>query len=168
MNPVANADPHATPASSAERPQRQAGEAPVDERPIGEIVSDLWLNTETLIRQELQLGLADAEERAQAFKAQLKADADVLKRELTLKAIGGAAAFVGVLTLTAAVVLLLANELPAWLSALIVGLVITGGASVLLVRAMRTPELPNPRELLPKRAAQSVKEDVNTIQEAMK
>jgi hypothetical protein len=141
---------------------------PKDERPIAEIVSDLWLNTETLIRQELQLGLADAEQRAKAFKAELDKDVTVLKRELIIKAIGGIVALIGGLTLTAAVVLLLANELPAWLSALIVGLVISGAAAVMLMRTMRTPELPDARELAPRRAAQSVKEDVNTIQEAMK
>jgi hypothetical protein len=92
----------------------------------------------------------------------------VLKRELIIKAIGGIVALIGGLTLTAAVVLLLANELPAWLSALIVGLVISGAAAVMLMRTMRTPELPDARELAPRRAAQSVKEDVNTIQEAMK
>jgi hypothetical protein len=139
-----------------------------DERPIAQIVSDLWLNTETLIRQELQLGLADAEQRARAFKAELNQDVAVLKRELIIKAIGGVAALVGGLTLTAAGVLLLANELPAWLSALIVGLVISTAAAAMLMRAPRTPELPNARELAPKRAAHSVKEDVNTIQEAMK
>lgn len=143
-------------------------ERPEDERPIGEIVSNLWLNTETLIRQELQLGLADAEQRAQAFKAELSKDVDVLKRELIIKAVGGVVALLGGMTLTAAAVLLLANELPAWLSALIVGVVISGAAAVMLMRTIRTPELPDARELAPKRAAQSVKEDVNTIQEAMK
>lgn len=139
-----------------------------EERPIAEIVSDLWMNTETLIRQELQLGLADAEQRAHAFKLQLEADASALKRELTIKAIGGALAFAGALTLTAALVLLLALELPAWLSALIVGAVISAGAGVLLVRSLRVPESPQARELLPKRAAQSVKQDIKTIQEATK
>lgn len=139
-----------------------------DERPISEIVSDLWLNTETLIRQELQLGLADAEERAKKFKGELSEDVDQLKRELVLKAAGGAIAFVGLLSLTAALVLGLSETLPAWLSALIVGVVITGAGAVLLVRSVRAAELPDARELLPKRAARSVKEDVRTIQEATK
>lgn len=154
--------------AKADAPSSEERERPKDERPIAEIVSNLWLNTETLIRQELQLGLADAEQRAQAFKEQLNQEMAVLKRELIMKAIGGVVAFIGGLTLTAALVLLLANELPAWVSALIVGLVITGAAAVLLMRSMRTPELPNARELAPKRAVQSVKEDVNTIQEAVK
>lgn len=163
MNALANADGQV----SSANPSGNSGR-PVDERPIGEIVSNLWMNTETLIRQELQLGLADAEERVHVFKKQIDADVDVLKRELTIKAVAGAVAFAGVLTLTAALVLGLANVMPAWLSALIVGVVITGGAAALLARSVRTPELPNPAELLPKRAAHSVKEDVKTVQEAMK
>jgi len=158
MSSVAQVNP--IPADGPERPK--------DERPISEIVSNLWLNTETLIRQELQLGLADAEQRAQAFKAELSKDVDVLKRELIIKAIGGVVALIGGLTLTAALVLLLSNELPPWVSALIVGVVISAAAAVMLMRSVRTPELPDARELVPKRAAQSVKEDVNSIQEAMK
>lgn len=153
---------------AADDTTRNERDRPADERPISEIVTDLWMNTETLIRQELQLGLADAEQRARSFKTEVDQQIDVLKRELIIKAIGGAVGFAGLLTLTASLVLLLAMELPAWLSALIVGVVISGGAAVLLMRSMKTPELPNTRELLPKRAAQSVKEDVQTIQEAMK
>lgn len=37
-------------------------EVAMDERPLGEIIKDLWMNTEVLIRQEMQLGLADAED----------------------------------------------------------------------------------------------------------
>jgi len=139
-----------------------------EERPIAEIVSDLWLNTETLIRQELQLGLADAEQRAQRFKGELAADVDQIKREVIIKAAGGVVAFVGLMTLTAALVLLLAQEIPAWLAALIVGVVIAGAGTALLVRAMRLPASPDARELVPKRAARSVKEDIKTIQEATK
>jgi hypothetical protein len=144
------------------------GRAAGDERPISEIVSNLWLNTETLIRQELQLGLADAEQRAQRFKGELAEDVDKIKRELVLKAAGGAIAFVGLLSLTAALVLGLAEAMPAWLSALIVGVVIAGVGVALLVRTVRAPELPDARELMPKRAARSLKEDVRTIQEATK
>ena len=153
--------------SASSRQERQTS-ASGDERPIAEIVSNLWLNTETLIRQELQLGLADAEQRMQQFKGEVAEDVDKLKRELAIKAAGVAIAFVGLLSLTAALVLFLAKELPAWLSALIVGLVIAGAGTALVLRSLRTPALPNARELVPERAVRSVKEDVRTIQEATK
>lgn len=152
----------AGPAASAAR------ERSPDERPIGEIVRDLWLNTETLIRQEMQLGLADAEQRVHAFKSQLDTELDGLKRDLLYKAIGGAVALVGFSMLAAALALLLAEVMPAWLSALITGVIILGGAAALLFRAIRRPALPDPRELVPQRAVQSVKEDARSIQEAIK
>jgi hypothetical protein len=144
------------------------GERPSDERPIGEIVRDLWLNTETLIRQEMQLGLADAEQRVQTFKSQIDEEVDALKRELILKAIGGAVALIGLSVLVASLVLVLAEVMPAWLSALIVGLVIVGGSTALLLRSKPPSNLPEVRELVPQRAVQSVKEDVRTVQEAIK
>jgi len=156
--------PAAGVSSEPREPRRPGG----DERPIAEIVRDLWLNTETLIRQEMQLGLADAEQRAQKFKGELSKDVDQLKRELILKAAGGAIAFAGLLSLTAALIMGLAEAIPAWLSALIVGVVIAGVGVALLLRSVRAPELPDVRELMPNRAARSVKEDVRTIQEATK
>jgi len=160
--------------SDVKAPAPSAGAAagvssePGDERPISEIVSNLWLNTETLIRQELQLALADAELRAREFKGELAADADQLKRELVLKAAGGAVLFVGLMSLTAALVIGLAEAVPGWLAALIVGVVIASVGVALLARWVRVPELPDARELVPRRAARSVKEDIRTIQEATK
>jgi hypothetical protein len=146
---------------------KQLVDNPTDERPIGEIVSNLWLNTETLIRQELQLGLADAEQRVQVFKGQLDEELAALKRELAIKALGGAIAFIGALSLTAALMLLLAEVMPAWVSAFIVAIVIAGGG-VLLMRNITLSAQLHPSEPIPKRSAQSLKTDVKTVQEATK
>jgi hypothetical protein len=85
------------------------------ERPVGEIVADLWQNTEKLVRQEMELGLAEIDDRV-----------DYLKRELMLKVTGGVLLLGGYLSMLAAVILLLSKAIDPWLSALIVGAALLG------------------------------------------
>jgi hypothetical protein len=93
------------------------------ERELGTIVSDMWLNAEKLLRQELELGLAELSLRA-----------DKLKQGLLSAAIAGAFLFAGVLTLLATVVLGLSKVMEPWLAALIVGSVVTSVGVTLLMR----------------------------------
>src|SRR5687768_12336086 len=88
---------------------------PTGERPVGEIVSDLWENTEKLVRQEMQLGLTELDERVERFKT-----------ELILKAVGGVVLLGGFLAIVASMILLLAKAVDPWISALIVGVVTLG------------------------------------------
>jgi len=93
------------------------------ERELGAIVSDMWVNAEKLLRQELELGLAELSLRA-----------DKLKQGLLSAAIAGAFLFAGVLTLLATVVLGLSKVMEPWLAALIVGSVVSGVGVTLLLR----------------------------------
>jgi hypothetical protein len=90
------------------------------EREVGAIVADVWENAEKLVRQELELGLAELDRRV-----------DKLKIGLTSAAIGGATLYAGVLVLLAAAVLGLANVMAPWLAALIVGVLATGAGAYL-------------------------------------
>jgi hypothetical protein len=122
------------------------------ERPLSEIVVELWENTEKLIRQELALASTEVD-----------AKLDRAKKEATIFAAGGAVLYAGLLTLVAALVLLLGNVVEPWLAALIVGVVVSG-VGYALVR--RSP--PSPSDLVPNRAIASVKQDVRTFTEATK
>lgn len=122
------------------------------ERPLSEIVVELWENTEKLIRQEVALASAEVDTKL-----------DRVKKEVALFATGGAVLYAGLLTLVAAAVLLLGNVVDLWLAALIVGVVISG-IGYALVR--RSP--PSPGELIPTRTIASVKQDVRTFTEAVK
>jgi hypothetical protein len=138
------------------------------ERPLGEIVNDAWQHAETLIRQELQLALADAQERVDKLKVELDGDVRKLKTELIAKAVGGAIAFIALLLLSATLVLLLAEVMKPWLAALLVSGVVGGAGYALLRRTLHLPDPRIARELVPKRAEHSVKQDVKAIQEATK
>lgn len=122
------------------------------ERPIGEIVVELWENTEKLVRQEITLA-----------STELEGKMNRAKREVGAVAIGGAVLYAGVLALMAALVLLLAQAMPHWLSALLVGVLCAGGG-YFMVRKNQ----PNPAELTPRRTIESIKQDVRTFTEATK
>jgi hypothetical protein len=122
------------------------------ERPLNEIVVELWENTEKLIRQELALASSEIDTKL-----------DRAKKEGAMFAASGVILHAGLLTLIAALVLLLGNAIDLWLSALIVGVVV-GGVGYALSR--RKP--PSPGELMPTRTIASVKQDVRTFTEATK
>jgi hypothetical protein len=139
-----------------------------DERPIGMIVNDAWQKADTLIRQELQLALADAQERVDKLKVELEDRVAGLKAELTVKAVGAAFALVAIMTLAAALVLGLTLAMPPGFAALLVGLAF-GSASFLILKRKVAAAVPSDlHELLPQRAAQNMKQDMTTIKEAIK
>ena len=122
------------------------------ERPLRELVKDLLANTQKLFRQELELATTELDEKVSRFK-----------RELLAVAVAVATVYAGVLALLAAITLILAELIAAWLAALIVGGATTLTGVLLLGKAKR--EL-HPGELAPERTIRSVKTDVQMLKEA--
>jgi predicted phage tail protein len=122
------------------------------ERPLRELVKDLWENTQKLFRQEVELATTELDAKMSRFK-----------RELLAVAIAVAAAYAGVLALLAAIILILAEFMVAWLSALIVGGATTLAGIALLIKAKHDLR---PRELAPERMLRSLKTDVQMLKEA--
>jgi hypothetical protein len=162
-------DVDASPASNGQgEAYRNASQREASERALGDIVVDLWEKAETLIRQEMRLGLTEAEEKVDVLKTELEAKVGKLKLELAAKALGACVLFAGLLALVASITLLLARAVTPWVAALIVGLAVSALGVALLQRAMRLPDAPKPSELVPRRTIESVKQDVHTITEATK
>jgi hypothetical protein len=149
------------PSSSAASPSSDR-----DQRSVGAIVTDLWEKTETLVRQEMRLGLAEAEEKVDLLKVELDDRLNTLKLELAAKAIGGAVAIGGALALVAAVVLVLSEAMPPWLAAIVTGVVFGGGGFALLKREVKLPSPPPAAEFIPQRTVASIKADTKAIEEA--
>jgi hypothetical protein len=135
-------------------PQSMRAPARVEERPVGEIIGELWENTEKLVRQELELGLAELDRKA-----------DRLKTDVTMAAVGGSVLYAGVLTLVAAVVLLLSKAVDPWLAALIVGVAVSGIGFMLVQRGKKDLESAN---LKPEHTIRSVERTAHTFKEAVK
>jgi uncharacterized membrane protein YqjE len=123
----------------------------VFERSIGEVISDLFRDGSELVRQEVELA-----------KTELRENISRIARDSVGVAIGSALSLVGLLALVAAAILGLAEVLPAWASALIVGgvLMVIGLVLVMAnIRAMRETGL------APKKTIETLREDARMVKE---
>ena len=117
-----------------------------DERSLGDLFSDLSRETTTLVRQEVQLA-----------KAELSQSATEAARGIGMLVAGGAVAYAGLLFLLLAIVFgLIEAGWDAWLSALIVGLVVVAIGAVLVLRARESLK---PANLAPQKTVETLKED---------
>jgi uncharacterized membrane protein YqjE len=126
-----------------------------DDRPsIGELVSQLSAQLSQLIRNEIQLVKSEVSTKAKHAG----------------KAVGlfGAAAFLGFFgfaTLLTTIILALANVVPAWLSALIVTVVLLAVAGILAAVGKKALDRGMPPT--PERAQENIKLDVQAVKEGM-
>lgn len=133
---------------------RQAELAPADERSLAQLLRDLSNDSIMLIRKEAEL-----------FRAETAQKLTHAQRQAIVLGAGGVVAFVGLLALTAAVILLLALAMPAWVSALIVGLaMVIGGAAAVVMGKNRLQR----ETLAPEESVRSVKTDVRMVREAVR
>jgi hypothetical protein len=117
-----------------------------DERSLGDLFSDLSRETTTLVRQEVQLA-----------KAELTQSATEAARGIGMLVAGGAVAYAGLLFLLLAIVFgLIQAGWDAWVSALVVGLVVVAIGAILVLRARESLK---PANLAPRRTVETLKED---------
>jgi xanthine/uracil permease len=123
-----------------------------DERSLGDLFSDLSRETTTLVRQEVQLA-----------KAELTQSATEVARGIGMLVAGGAVAYAGLLFLLLAIVFgLIEAGWDAWLSALVVGLVVVAIGAVLVLRARESLK---PANLAPQKTVETLKEDAEWAKE---
>jgi xanthine/uracil permease len=117
-----------------------------DERSLGDLFSDLSRETTTLVRQEVQLA-----------KAELSQSATEAARGIGMLVAGGAVAYAGLFFLLLAIVFgLIEAGWDAWLSALVVGVVVVAIGAILVLRARESLK---PANLAPRRTVETLKED---------
>ena len=97
-----------------------------EQRPLGELFSELAQETGTLVRKEVELA-----------KVEMTSKAKMAGRDAALVAGGGSIAMMGVMALLAALILGLGTILPLWASALLVGAMVTATGGVLVVLGIR-------------------------------
>jgi len=126
----------------------------VQDRSLPQLLRDLSNDSMTLIRKEAQL-----------FRAETEQKIATAQRQGIVLGAGGLIAYLGLLSLTAALVLALALVMPAWLAALLVGLVmIAAGVTAMVIGKNRLKS----EELAPKESIRSVKNDVRMVREAVR
>jgi membrane protein len=120
--------------------------------PIGDLVKQLSEQTSSLVRKELQLAQLEMQEKGK-------------RAGIGAGLFGGAGliAVFGVGTLIAAIVMLLATAMDAWLAGLIVAVVLLAIAGVAALTGKKQVEQAVPPQ--PEQAIQSTKRDVDAVKE---
>ena len=126
---------------------------PLEERSLRSLIGQLSRDGSLLVQQEMALAKLELTEKAR-----------VLAKSGAAIAVGGLVLYAGLLTIVAGLVLALALVLPAWVSALLVGVVVAAAGAVLLLRGKK--ELTD-LDLKPNKTAASVKRDIETMKEAI-
>jgi hypothetical protein len=123
------------------------------ERSIGELFGEFSQDMTLLVRQEIRLARTELSEKATA-----------VSKRLTSVIAGGVAAYIGVLAVVAAVILLLTQVvgIPGWVSALLVGVAMAIGGFVTLRAGLRALKTIDPA---PRRTVETLKDDVRWAKE---
>lgn len=125
-----------------------------DGHSVGELFQELAHETSNLFSLEVALA-----------KAELSQKASQAGKDVGFLAIGGAVAYAGFLVLLLAVVIGLANLIPAWLSALIVGAVVAIIGYALVRKGLNDLRRWSPA---PEQTIESLQADKRMVQEQMR
>ena len=120
-----------------------------EERSLGDLFTELATETGTLVRQEV--ALAQTEIVYKATKA---------GKNVGYLVVGGAVAYAAALAVIAGIVILLANFMPAWLSAMLVGVLIGGAGYFMIASALAELKKTDP---MPRNTIETIKEDAQWL-----
>ena len=134
--------------------QRINENRPMENRPLGDLFSDLATDMSNLVRQEVNLAKLEVTQKAK-----------FLGRNVGYLVIGGAVAYAGLLAVVAAIIMLLAKVMPHWGSALLVGIVIAGIAWLLIGKALTALQQ---ADLTPRDTVETLKEDATWMKQQIK
>ena len=134
--------------------QRINENRPMENRPLGDLFSDLASDMSTLVRQEVNLAKLEVTQKAK-----------FLGRNVGYLVVGGAVAYAGMLAIIAAVIMLLDRVMPAWGAALLVGAVVALIAWLMIGKAMSA--LQN-ADLTPRDTVETLKEDAAWAKQQIK
>jgi uncharacterized membrane protein YqjE len=123
------------------------------QEPIGDLVSQLSEQTSTLVRKELRLAQLEMQEKGKRAGI-----------GIGLFSGAGLIALFGAGTLIAAIVMLLATAMDAWLAGLIVALVLFAVAGIAALMGKKQVDQATPPQ--PEQAIQSTKRDVDHVKES--
>ena len=125
----------------------------VEQRPLGELFSELAHETGTLVRKEVELA-----------KTEMTGKAKVAAKDAAIVAVGGVVSLAGALVLLGALVLVLGTLIPLWASALLVGAVVTAVGAVVAMRGVRAFRSIDP---MPQQTIRTLQEDRQWAREQM-
>ena len=134
--------------------QRMNENRSLENRPLGDLFGDLASEMSNLVRQEVALAKVEVAQKAK-----------YVGRNVGYLVVGGAVAYVALLAIVAAIIMLLAKVLPDWGAALLVGVVIGVVGWLLIGKAMMALQK---AELTPRETVETLQEDATWMKEQIK
>ncbi len=124
-----------------------------DERSLGDLFTELAGETGTLVRNEVALAQAEITQKASK-----------IGKNIGSLAVAGAIGYLGAMAITAGIILILAQFIPAWIAALGVGAVIAIISYFMITSAFSKLKEIDP---VPQRSIESIKEDAKWLKKEM-
>lgn len=134
--------------------QRINENRPMENRPLGDLFSDLATDMSNLVRQEVALAKLEVTQKAK-----------YLGRNVGYLVVGGAVAYAGMLAVIAAIIMLLDRVMPAWGAALLVGVVVAVIAWLMIGKALGALQQ---ADLTPRETVETLKEDATWMKQQIK
>ncbi len=134
--------------------QRMNENRPMENRPLGDLFSDLASDMSNLVRQEVALAKLEVTQKAKH-----------LGRNVGYLVVGGAVGYAGLLAVIAAIIMLLDKVMPNWGAALLVGLVVAGIAWLMIGKALSALQQ---ADLTPRETVETLKEDATWAKQQIK
>ena len=134
--------------------QRMNENRQMENRPLGDLFSDLASDMSNLVRQEVALAKLEVTQKAK-----------YLGRNVGYLVVGGAVAYAGMLAVIAAIIMLLDRYMPAWGAALLVGVVVAVIAWLMISKAVAALQQ---AELTPRETVETLKEDATWMKQQIK
>ena len=134
--------------------QRMNENRSMENRPLGDLFSDLATEMSNLVRQEVSLAKVEVTQKAK-----------YVGRNVGYLVVGGAVAYAALLAILAAIVMLLARVMPHWGATLIVGVVVGAIGWMLIGKAMMALRQ---ADLTPRETVETLKEDATWMKQQVK
>ncbi|HET6852224.1 MAG TPA: phage holin family protein [Pyrinomonadaceae bacterium] len=134
--------------------QRMNENRSMDNKPLGDLFSDLATEMSNLVRQEVALAKVEVSQKAK-----------YVGRNVGYLVVGGAVAYAALLAIIAAIIMLLDKVLPNWGAALLVGVLVAGIGWLLIGKALSALQQ---ADMTPRETVETLKEDATWMKQQIK
>lgn len=126
----------------------------LENKPLGDLFSDLAKEMSNLVRQEVTLAQVEITQKGKR-----------IGKNVGYLAVGGAIAYAALLAVMAAVIILLDRVMPAWGAALLVGVLVAGISWLLIGKALTALQ---ETDITPRQTVETLKEDAAWMKQQIK
>lgn len=134
--------------------QRMNENRAMENRPLGDLFSDLASEMSELVRKEVALAKLEVGQKAKH-----------VGKNVGYLAVGGAVAYAAMLAIIAAIIMLLDNVMPGWGAALLVGVVVGAVGWMLISKARAALQA---TDMTPQQTVETLKEDAAWVKQQIK